>query len=111
MTWPEFVSIGTLITVVVGAIISWRKGKTDGYTALTTALRTSGQTIGDLMLMISELPTIKQQLHEAQAQIKDLQAERQEWEIGIGLIVSQLVKLNIEPDWTPKGVNKHIKVG
>lgn len=116
MTIPELLSVLSAIGVIVGLIIQFRKYNSDAYKSLLDALNTSGQTIGDLMKMIAEMPTLREQLSVAVHKISELESneeewnkERNDWKIGIARLIAQLVSTGIRPDWLPRGVDiQHI---
>jgi len=76
-----------------------RKTNTDAYETLLAALRTSGQTIDDLFKMLAEVPQLKSQLDDMQDELDDLR-------LGVGILTTQLLKRNIQPDWRPRAVKK-----
>lgn len=94
----------TLIQVILGALIGYLgirelrdKNRGDAFSGLTSALKTAGMTISDLMTMVSEVPQLRQR-------IEDLENELSEYKIGVGLLLGQLIKNGIKPTWTPPGV-------
>jgi hypothetical protein len=108
----------TFLQITIGALIAFLgyrelrdKNKGDAFSSLMSAIQTSGQTIGDLMKMIAELPELRKQLFEALNKVSaledesnDWKKERQAWKMGIGILLAQLVKLDVVPDWLPAGV-------
>jgi chromosome segregation ATPase len=60
-----------IITAIVAVPVylkmrsEWMKSKGDAYESLSTALRTSGQTIDDLFKMLSDVPKMRAQLDAA----------------------------------------------
>jgi hypothetical protein len=85
---------------------NFRKANTDAYESLATALHTSGQTIDDLFKQLAEVPALKAQLDAVEAEIEDLR-------LGVGILTTQLLKRNIEPEWHPRAakgiVNRPVK--
>lgn len=111
MTLPDIISIATAIGVILGLVIQFRKYNSDAYKSLIDALNTSGQTIGDLMKMIADMPVLRQELSVALSKIDAMVAEeavwrkeRQDWKIGIARLIAQLVSKGVRPDWLPRGV-------
>jgi len=108
----------TLLQVLIGALITYLgyrelrdRNKGDAFSSLMSAVKTSGETIGDLMKMIAELPILRRQLFEALDKVtalenesNDWKNERQAWKVGIGRLLAQLVKLNQVPEWLPSGI-------
>lgn len=43
--------------------------------------------------------------------VRLLESEREEWKIGIGLLLGQLINAKIEPTWKPSGVEVTISRG
>jgi hypothetical protein len=76
---------------------NFRKTNTDAYESLATALHISGQTIDDLFKQLAEMPALKAQLDAMEAEIEDLR-------LGVGILTTQLLKRNIEPEWHPRAV-------
>lgn len=95
----------TLLQILVAALIAYLgyrevrdKNKGDAFSGLTNALKTAGMTINDLMIMVAEVPKLKQR-------VEDLEGELAEYKIGVGLLMGQLIKNNLKPTWTPSGVD------
>lgn len=107
----DVVSMLTAVGVITGLVIQFRKYNSDAYSSMLAALKTSGQTIGDLMTMIADMPVLRQQLSEALSKIdamaieeKAWRSERNEWKLGIARLIAQLVRARITPEWLPRGV-------
>lgn len=97
MTPSEIISLLAVAASIYGVVAYRRNRSSDAYLALINALKTSGQTIDDLMNMVADMPRMRRELEE-------LRREREEWQIGIGILLAQLVKRGIEPEWKPRGV-------
>ncbi len=82
------------------------------YSELLDAIGKSGQSMGDMLKLLGDLPAVRNQLATAEHEINELKKaqtewtkEREEWKIGIGLLLGQLVKARITPTWLPRGVD------
>ena len=91
MTIGEFLSFCALGVSVIGLYAARRNRASDAFKALSEALNTSGQTIGEFSKMVSEMPELRRQLSDAiekaesyQSRITDLEAlvERQNQHIA-----------------------------
>ena len=91
MTIGEFLSFCALGVSVIGLYAARRNRASDAFKALSEALNTSGQTIGEFSKMVSEMPELRRQLSDAiekaesyQSRITDLEAlvERQNQRIA-----------------------------
>ena len=81
MTIGEFLSFCALGVSVIGLYAARRNRASDAFKALSEALNTSGQAIGEFSKMVSEMPELRQQLSDAiekaesyQSRITDLEA-------------------------------------
>lgn len=97
MTVAEIASLAAVAVTVYGIYSQRRNRTSDAYSVLLNALKTSGQTIDDLMKMIADVPKMRQEIEE-------LKREREDWKIGIGLLLGQIVDAQIVPTWIPDGV-------
>ena len=104
LTVAEILSALAIIGTIYGIVAQRRNRTSDAYSVMLAALKTSGQTIDDLMKMISDLPNMRNDLSDALNEIDELKREREEWKIGIGLLLGQLVEAKIKPTWTPRGI-------
>ena len=50
------------------------------------------------------LKPLTDRVDELEREAAEWRAEREEWKIGIGLLLGQLVEARIKPTWTPRGV-------
>ena len=91
MTIGEFLSFCALGVSVIGLYAARRNRASDAFKALSEALNTSGQAIGEFSKMVSEMPELRRQLSDAiekaesyQSRITDLEAlvERQNQRIA-----------------------------
>ncbi len=91
MTLAEIGSIAAVIVSLYGIFANRGKVKADSADINTRA-------------NISLLAPLTQRVDELEREAAEWRAEREEWKIGIGLLLGQLVEARIKPTWTPRGV-------
>jgi chaperonin cofactor prefoldin len=106
------VIIGGLLTVVFvsrkQANADLKRGSADATQTLQQVISDMGDVYGQLVKDVRETveaqirTEYEERLEQLDRRVRTLENERSEWQLGIGILLTQLSKLKIEPEWKPR---------
>lgn len=113
MTVSEAISLLGTFAALAMAVIAWRKAKpetrsleADIAAKWQAQLTAAADRINAMQAQIDQLrkdrDDLKQEWQTTGEQLEELQSEMTEWRRGVGILLRQMKRAGMTPDWEPK---------